>query len=102
MITDDMNRKRILLAIQKIEFGVVIKKGFFFPVAASIFAIFRLQEDRAARNRHIEAIKAFNNRVTVPPESWTNGLFYKYKKMAQWAVSEAEKVKIEKTPEVKF
>lgn len=55
-----------------------------------------------ARNRHIEAIKGFNNLVTVPPTSWTNSIFYKHEKMPQWDVSEAEKEVIEKAPEVTF
>lgn len=53
-----------------------------------------------ARNRHIEAIKEFNNLVTVPPYSWTNSLFYHHKKMDQWTVADNEKQQIEKAPEV--
>ncbi|MCX7978465.1 MAG: LemA family protein [Bdellovibrionaceae bacterium] len=55
-----------------------------------------------ARQRYIEAVKEFNNQVTVPPTSWTNALFYHFEKMPQWDVAEAEKEKIEKSPEVKF
>jgi LemA protein len=55
-----------------------------------------------ARNRYIETIKGFNNLVTVPPTSWTNSLLYQNPKMPQWDVSEAEKEKVEKAPEVKF
>ncbi len=55
-----------------------------------------------ARNRYIESIKGFNNLVAVPPTSWTNSLFYKFDKMPQWDVAEAEKAQIEKAPEVKF
>lgn len=55
-----------------------------------------------ARNRHIEAIKDFNNKVTVPPESWTNSLFYKHEKMPQWTVDEAERKNIESAPKVEF
>lgn len=55
-----------------------------------------------ARNRYIESIKEFNNLVTVPPYSFTNSLFYKHEKMPQWDVSEAEKQKVEQSPEVKF
>lgn len=55
-----------------------------------------------ARQRHIEAILAFNNLVGVPPTSWTNSVFYKHEKMPQWDVDSAEKEKIEKAPEVKF
>ena len=55
-----------------------------------------------ARNRHIEAIKMFNDLVTAPPESWTNSLFYHYEKMPQWTVDEAEKAKNEVAPKVTF
>ena len=55
-----------------------------------------------ARNRHIEAIKQFNNLVTVPPESWTNNLFYKYEKMPQWTVDEEEKAQNQIAPKVEF
>lgn len=55
-----------------------------------------------ARNRYIETVKNFNNLVTVPPTSWTNSMMYHHEKLPQWDVSEAEKGKIEKAPEVKF
>ncbi len=55
-----------------------------------------------ARNRHIEAIRVFNDQVTVPPSSFTNSLFYHYEKMSQWSVDEAELEAIEAPPEVKF
>ncbi len=55
-----------------------------------------------ARNRLIEQIQAFNNLVTVPPTSWTNALFYRKEKKAQWDVSPEEKQKVETAPEVKF
>jgi len=55
-----------------------------------------------ARQRHIEAIKEFNDRVTVPPSSWTNSLLYHHKKMAQWALDDAEQKAVEKAPEVDF
>ena len=55
-----------------------------------------------ARQRHIEAIKQFNNLVKVPPSSWTNSLFYHHEKMAQWALGDAEQKAVEKTPEVEF
>jgi len=55
-----------------------------------------------ARQRHIEAIKEFNNLVTVPPSSWTNSLLYHHEKMAQWALDDAEQQAVEKTPEVDF
>ncbi len=55
-----------------------------------------------ARNRYIESIREFNNLVTVPPESWTNSVFYKFEKMPQWDVPEAEREAVQKPPEVKF
>ncbi|HIF99302.1 MAG TPA: LemA family protein [Myxococcales bacterium] len=55
-----------------------------------------------ARQRHIEAIKQFNDLVTVPPASWTNSLFYHHEKMAQWTLDDAEQKAVEKTPEVEF
>jgi LemA protein len=55
-----------------------------------------------ARQRLIETIQVFNNQVTVPPTSWTNALFYKKPKRAQWDLPEEEKSKVEKPPEVKF
>lgn len=53
-----------------------------------------------ARQRYIESIKSFNNLVTVPPYSWTNGLLYHHSPMPQWTVAEGENV--EKAPEVKL
>jgi len=55
-----------------------------------------------ARNRHIEAIKRFNDLVSAPPESWTNSLFYHFAKMPQWTVDDAEKKKNEVAPAVEF
>lgn len=55
-----------------------------------------------ARRRYIDLIQGFNNLVTVPPTSLVNAIFYKFEKMPQWDVSEAEKGQIEKAPEVKF
>lgn len=55
-----------------------------------------------ARNRYIEQIKNFNNLVSVPPTNITNMIVYRYEKMPQWDVSEAEKTTNEKAPEVKF
>ncbi len=55
-----------------------------------------------ARNRHIQAIKKFNDLVSVPPESWANSLFYKYEKMPQWTVDAAEAKKNEAAPQVDF
>ncbi len=53
-----------------------------------------------ARNRYIASIQGFNNLVTVPPQSWTNSLFYKHEKMPQWTVDASEKV--DKAPAVNF
>lgn len=55
-----------------------------------------------ARQRAIEAIKEFNNLVTVPPTSWTNSLFYKNDKMPQWDLGETEKKAVETAPQVQF
>ena len=55
-----------------------------------------------ARQRHIEAIKEFNNLISVPPSSLTNSLFYHHDKMAQWALDDAEQDAVEKVPEVSF
>lgn len=55
-----------------------------------------------ARNRYIEQIKNFNNLVTVPPTNITNMVIYRFEKMPQWDVAEAEKAAVEKAPEVKF
>ena len=55
-----------------------------------------------ARQRHIEAIKEFNNLISVPPSSLTNSLFYHHDKMAQWALDDAEQKAVEKVPEVAF
>ncbi len=51
-----------------------------------------------ARNRYIETIKMFNNLVTVPPQSWTNSLIYKFEKMPQFEVENLKEM--EKAPEV--
>lgn len=55
-----------------------------------------------ARQRHIEAIREFNNLVDVPPTSWTNSLFYHYEKLKQWDVSAEEQEAIQKAPTVEF
>ncbi len=55
-----------------------------------------------ARNRHIQAINKFNDLVSVPPESWANGLFYHFEKMPQWSVDAVEAKKIEAAPTVEF
>ncbi len=46
-----------------------------------------------ARRRYIETIKVYNNYITVPPESWFNSLFLKFKKKPQFAVENIEKLK---------
>jgi LemA protein len=53
-----------------------------------------------ARNRYIEAIKEFNNLITVPPTSFYNGLFLHHAKKPQFQVENLEKV--QNAPEVKF
>ncbi len=55
-----------------------------------------------ARQRLIKSIQDFNNQITVPPESWTNSMFYHYKEMAQWDVPAAEKSTIQQAPKVNF
>jgi LemA protein len=55
-----------------------------------------------SRNRHIEAIKFFNNQVTVPMTSWTNSLIYHYQPMPQWNVDAAEEKAIQAAPKVDF
>jgi LemA protein len=55
-----------------------------------------------ARQRYIQSVQEFNNYVTVPPTSWTNSFFYHHEKMPQWDVSEDEKGKVEKPPQVNF
>jgi LemA protein len=55
-----------------------------------------------ARQRNIEAIRQFNDLVTVPPTSWTNSVFYHHDKMAQWALDDAEQKEVEKAPEISF
>jgi LemA protein len=53
-----------------------------------------------ARNRYIEAIKGFNNLITVPPTSWYNSMFLKHTKKPQFEVENIEKA--QNAPEVKF
>ena len=55
-----------------------------------------------ARNRYIGSINEFNNLVSVPPTSWTNGMFYHYEKKPQFTLDDSEVKKNEKPPEVKF
>ena len=53
-----------------------------------------------ARNRYIEAIKGFNNLITVPPTSWYNSMFLKHTKKPQFEIENIEKA--QNAPEVKF
>ena len=55
-----------------------------------------------ARQRHIEAIRRFNDLVTVPPSSFTNSMFYHHDKRPQWALEAAEQKAVEQVPEVAF
>jgi len=55
-----------------------------------------------ARQRNIEAIRNFNDMVTVPPESFTNALIYHYEKMPQWALEGAEQEAVKQAPKVEF
>src|ERR671930_304972 len=43
-----------------------------------------------ARRRYIDAVQSFNDLVTVPPTSWTNGLFYKKAPKPQFAATTAD------------
>jgi LemA protein len=52
-----------------------------------------------ARRRYIDSVQEYNNLVTVPPTSWTNGLFYKKQPKAQFAATTAN---AEQAPKVKF
>jgi LemA protein len=53
-----------------------------------------------ARNRYIEAIKGFNNLVTVPPTSWYNSIFLKHDKKPQFQVDNIQEA--QNAPAVKF
>jgi len=53
-----------------------------------------------ARNRYIEAIKEFNNLITVPPTSWYNGMFLHMNKKPQFEVENLQEV--QNAPKVKF
>jgi LemA protein len=55
-----------------------------------------------ARQRYIEAVKDFNNEITVFPGNLTNSWFYHYEKLAQWDLEPEEKKAVEKAPAVKF
>ncbi len=53
-----------------------------------------------ARKRYIEAIKGFNNLITVPPSSWYNSMFLKHTKKPQFTVENYDKIK--EAPKVQF
>ncbi|OFZ20261.1 MAG: LemA family protein [Bdellovibrionales bacterium GWB1_55_8] len=53
-----------------------------------------------ARQRYIEAVKRFNNLVTVPPSSWTNSIFLHYEKKPQFTVENVGE--LENAPKVDF
>ena len=53
-----------------------------------------------ARNRYIQAIKAFNNLVTVPPTSWYSAIFLKHDKKPQFSVENEAAVK--QAPQINF
>ncbi len=53
-----------------------------------------------ARNRYIEAIKTFNNLITVPPTSWSNSIFLKLTKKPQFEVENLKEV--QNAPKVQF
>jgi len=55
-----------------------------------------------ARQRHIEAIRRFNDLVPVPPSSFTNSMFYHHDKRPQWALDATEQKAVEQVPEVAF
>jgi LemA protein len=52
-----------------------------------------------ARRRYIDGVQEFNNLVTVPPTSWTNGIFYKKAAKPQFTATTAN---AEQAPKVKF
>jgi LemA protein len=52
-----------------------------------------------ARRRYIDEVRQFNDLVTVPPTSWTNGLMYKKQPKAQFAATTQG---ADKAPAVKF
>ncbi len=52
-----------------------------------------------ARRRYVEAVQEFNNLVTVPPTSWTNGLMSHKQPRAQFTATTPG---AEQAPKVKF
>ncbi len=57
---------------------------------------------KIARQDLIQSIQAFNDLVTVFPDSVTNGWFYHYQPMPQWDVPAEERKTDETAPTVKF
>lgn len=55
-----------------------------------------------ARQRHIDAIRQFNDLITVPPTSFVNMIFYRHEKLPQWTVEAEEREQIERAPSVEF
>jgi LemA protein len=53
-----------------------------------------------ARQRYIDAIKEFNNLITVPPTSFTNSILYHLSVMPQWGADISPEET--KRPDVKF
>lgn len=53
-----------------------------------------------ARQRYIEAVKGYNNLVTVPPTSWFNAMFLHHEKKPQFTVEDSKS--IESAPKVEF
>ncbi len=52
-----------------------------------------------ARRRYIEQVQTFNNLVTVPPTSWTNGMLYHKQAKAQFTATTQN---AQEAPKVKF
>ena len=52
-----------------------------------------------ARRRYVQSVQEFNNLVTVPPTSWTNGVLYHKQPKAQFTATTAG---AEQAPKVKF
>ena len=55
-----------------------------------------------ARQRHIRAIKEFNDLVTTPPSSWVNSWFYHHAKMPQWQLEPDQAAAAANPPAVDF
>lgn len=55
-----------------------------------------------ARQRYIDAIRQFNDLISIPPSSFINSLFYHYQRLPQWTVESDERERIERVPAVEF